>query len=108
MHMAVVRVPLVVVAHVATLVDMDVGVTTSAVRMIVYVLDCSASLFREPPAGCASLVERTPAVCLCRRVLLRVATVIETDVGVASRAVCVVYPGLPDYQEMLIRVHSLR
>jgi hypothetical protein len=90
-----------VIRHVTTLVTVDVGVAAGAVRMVVDGLGGGGALLgvAELPV-CSrvklSILGEAALGCL---ILLRVATVIETDVGVAPRTICMVNPSLSNYLE---------
>ena len=75
-----------IVVHKATLLVVNVSVTTRSISMIVYILDRGSTLFRVAIRGVRRLTELSElcVASLGRLVHLCVATVIETDVGITT------------------------
>lgn len=86
------------VRHVATLVTMDVSVTTCAIGMVMNVLDGGTSLLGIVKLAMSGLTKLSTAGATSFRCLvhLGVTAVIETDICVTACTVCVVNSGFAD------------
>lgn len=95
LHVPIVIRLLFIVAHVTSLVDVDIGVAACSVRVVVHILNSGTRLLRVAKvARCLAKLALPPR--LRGFIFVRIAAVIITDVRVAARAIGIVDAGLPD------------